>query len=244
MKRKIQRALWGICVMCAVILAYGNTVNTAEPSPLELLSKLRALKTSSVSSTVHDGWLDEKIITLSAVSTPITVMRGTPETEEKIAQDIKGARYIYMTCQFLANPKIIQALCYAKRVNSATIVCVLENKINAQNYITPDYLTQNGIFVFNPSESQKISGAAMLLDNAKVYLFSDLDLSQASAPFSDSEDAIFFSMIVLLSVYKFGYKIFHLFLQAQTIVFFEFQQFDDRGKNADLFKKSVQDFLP
>ena len=178
MKRKIQRALWGICVMCAVILAYGNTVNTAEPSPLELLSKLRALKTSSVSSTVHDGWLDEKIITLSAVSTPITVMRGTPETEEKIAQDIKGARYIYMTCQFLANPKIIQALCYAKRVNSATIVCVLENKINAQNYITPDYLTQNGIFVFNPSESQKISGAAMLLDNAKVYLFSDLDLSQ------------------------------------------------------------------
>ena len=183
MKRKIQRALWGICVMCAVILAYGNTVNTAEPSPLELLSKLRALKTSSVSSTVHDGWLDEKIITLSAVSTPITVMRGTPETEEKIAQDIKGARYIYMTCQFLANPKIIQALCYAKRVNSATIVCVLENKINAQNYITPDYLTQNGIFVFNPSESQKISGAAMLLDNAKVYLFSDLDLSQASAPF-------------------------------------------------------------
>ena len=183
MKRKIQRALWGICVMCAVILAYGNTVNTAEPSPLELLSKLRALKTSSVSSTVHDGWLDEKIITLSAVSTPITVMRGTPETEEKIAQDIKGARYIYMTCQFLANPKIIQALCYAKRINSATIVCVLENKINAQNYITPDYLTQNGIFVFNPSESQKISGATMLLDNAKVYLFSDLDLSQASAPF-------------------------------------------------------------
>ena len=183
MKLKLQRLILCIWAICASILAHGDTIKTAESSPLELLSKLRVLKTSSMSATVHDGWLDDKIITLSAVSSPINIMRGTSETEDKVVQDIKNARRIYMTCHFLANPKIIQALCYAKRVNSATIVCVLENKINAQNYITPDYLTQNGIYIFNPSESQKISGTALLLDNAKVYFFSDLEINQASSPF-------------------------------------------------------------
>lgn len=59
-------------------------------------------------------------------------------------------------------------------------MCLLENKINALKYVTPDFLTQNGIYVFYPSSKSNITGSYAVIDDT-VYFLSTLTLDDKQA---------------------------------------------------------------
>lgn len=161
------------------LYAYGAE---GRKSPIELLGELRELKTASTAPATHDGWIDENIINISTVASPVTMMRMDTKLEQEVISNIKSAKRIYITSHFLANPKIIQALVYTKRVNSAIVVVILEDKIKVTEYITPDFLTQNGVMVFHPSKAINITGTVMLIDNL-AYAFSSLDFGDKSGAY-------------------------------------------------------------
>jgi len=154
----------------------GYSENTA----IDALEKLRLLKTEQTRPQESAGWLDGQTVNLISSAKAQTIFPINSESISDFVGAIKRGKDIMLSAQFLGNSDVIQALVFAKRTNAAFVVCLLENKINASKYVTPDFLTQNGLYVFYPSSKHNITGAYAVVDD-RVYFLSTLALDDKQA---------------------------------------------------------------
>ena len=162
------------------VLMFCSVTGYSENLALDALERLRLLKTEQTRPQESAGWINSSTLNLVASTKPNTIYPITDVSTADFIAKLKQGKEIYLSAQFLGNSDVIQALVFAKRTNAAFVVCLLENKINATEYVTPDFLTQNGIYVFYPSSKSNITGSYAVIDDT-VYFLSTLTFDDKQA---------------------------------------------------------------
>ena len=162
------------------VLMFCSVTGYSENLALDALERLRLLKTEQTRPQESAGWINSSTINLVASTKPNIIYPITDASTADFIAKLKQGKEIFLSAQFLGNSDVIQALVFAKRTNAAFVVCLLENKINAPKYVTPDFLTQNGIYVFYPGSKSNITGSYAVIDDT-VYFLSTLTLDDKQA---------------------------------------------------------------
>lgn len=156
---------------------------------MDALKGLTSVRIINNTPTEQVGWMSSDVVATAQKAQYTFAKRLSPELISNIATQIKNSKRIYISSYFLGNAEIIEAIAHSKRVNNALVICILENKVNANKYITPDYLSQNGAFIFYPDKLTRLSGTIIILDNI-AYILPTLDIKDGvSAIAAVSTDA-------------------------------------------------------